>query len=150
MKFTPRKLRYLLNIYGPYLGAGIKVSHISDDFSTIKVSMKLRWYNRNAVGTQFGGSLYSMVDPHLMLILMNRLGKNYIVWDKSASIDFIRPGNGEVSAVIKIDEETIRTIKDRVSVKGRDLPVFTINVEDQNQKIICRVRKVLFIKEKRQ
>ena len=84
MRITPKRLRTILNFYPPYIGAGIHVDNIADDWRQIDVSMRLRWYNRNAVRTHFGGSLYSMVDPHLMLMLMQLLGREYIVWDKSA------------------------------------------------------------------
>ena len=107
MKLTPRLLRWLLNIYGPYLGAGIRVELISADWRESQVSMKLRWYNRNAVGSHFGGSLYAMVDPHLMLMLMHILGNDYIVWDKSAEIDFVRPGRGRVMANFAITDEEL-------------------------------------------
>ncbi len=87
-----------MTLYPPYLGAGVRVQHISADFRHVKVRMGLGWYNRNYVGTQFGGSLYSMVDPFFMLMLMENLGRDYIVWDKAASIDFIAPGKGPVFA----------------------------------------------------
>jgi len=86
MNISPRLFKFLINLYPPYLGTGVNVDYISPDWQALNVSMALRWYNRNAVGTQFGGSLYSMVDPHIMLLLMKVLGKGYVVWDKSASI----------------------------------------------------------------
>jgi len=52
-----------LSWYPPFLGAGIRVERVSDDFLEIDVAMGLRWFNRNYVGTQFGGSLYAMTDP---------------------------------------------------------------------------------------
>jgi hypothetical protein len=55
MTLSPKSLKRLLNFYPPYLGAGIKISHISEDWSELHESMSLRWYNRNAVGTHFGG-----------------------------------------------------------------------------------------------
>ena len=79
----------LINYYPPYLGAGIKVRNISDDFSTIDVVMKMRWWNKNLFGTHFGGSLSSMTDPFFVFILMMNLGKSYIVWDKSSKIEFV-------------------------------------------------------------
>ena len=115
---TSSRWLFSLNIYAPYLGAGVKVDYIAKDWKETHVSMKLRWYNRNAVGTHFGGSLYSMVDPHLMLILMQLLGKNYIVWDKSASIDFRRPGQGRVYSKMKITDDDLnyhsRDLEDQV------------------------------------
>lgn len=147
-KLSPRKLKLLLNLYGPYLGAGVKIEHISDDFEEIHVALKLRWYNKNAVGTHFGGSLYSMVDPHLMLMMMKQLGNEYIVWDKSASIDFVRPGRGKVTAVITITTETIQTVKEQVDTKGKDTPEFTIKVVDEKQKLVARIRKTLYVRRK--
>ena len=90
MKLTPKSLRRILNFYPPYLGAGVKVSYISKDWSELHVSMSMRWFNQNAVGTHFGGSLYSMIDPHLMLLLMQLLGDEYLVWDKTADIEFVK------------------------------------------------------------
>jgi hypothetical protein len=71
---TPRLFKMLLNCYPPYLGAGIRVRHVSHDFRDLWVQMKLRFYNRNYVGTHFGGSLYAMIDPFYMLMLMQVLG----------------------------------------------------------------------------
>jgi len=77
MKHTPHFLRFMVNLYGPFLGAGLKVDHISADWREIRVSLRLRWYNRNISRTHFGGSLYSMADPHLVLMLMHLLGDDY-------------------------------------------------------------------------
>jgi hypothetical protein len=86
----------LINFYAPLLGAGIRSKKI--DKNTIRVEMKLTALNRNIVGTHFGGSLYAMCDPWFMLILMRNLGPDYVVWDKAASIQFLMPGRGKVSA----------------------------------------------------
>src|SRR5690625_6218597 len=72
-------LRRLINFWPPMFFAGIKATRISDDFRAIDVSLTLRWYNRNYVGTHFGGSLFSMTDPWYMLMLMHNLGRDYYV-----------------------------------------------------------------------
>ena len=148
MKITPRLLRFILNLYGPYLGAGVHITHISNDWRELRVSMKLHWYNRNAVGTHFGGSLYSMVDPHFMLLLMKLLGKTYIVWDKSANIDFIRPVNGPVHAVIQISKEEEMRIKERVKSAEKYLPEFEVQIHDDEGKPVALVKKVLYVRKK--
>ena len=43
--------------------------------------MKLSLRNQNYVGSHFGGGLFSMTDPFYMLMLMNVLGSEYLVWD---------------------------------------------------------------------
>ena len=148
MKLTPRLFRWILNIYGPYLGAGIRVERISADWREIQVSMKLRWFNRNAVGTHFGGSLYSMVDPHLMLMLMNILGKGYIVWDKSAEIDFVRPGRGRVVANFIITDDDLQAIRNNTAQGEKYLPHFSIRVIDTEGELVARIKKNLYIRRK--
>ena len=113
-----RMLRWLLNLYPPYLGAGIRVQHISPDMRSVKVCMKLTRWNRNYVGTQFGGSLYAMVDPFYMLLLIEQLGRDYIVWDKAASIDFISPGKGPVYAEFHVDDALLQEIRRELASKG--------------------------------
>ncbi|MBA6413329.1 YiiD C-terminal domain-containing protein [Parahaliea sp. F7430] len=148
MKLTPKLLKLILNFYPPYIGAGVKISHISEDWSELHVSMALRWYNKNALGTHFGGSLYSMVDPHLVLLLMQLLGKDYLVWDKSADIDFIKPGKNKVSAVLKISKETLEEIKTKTAEGDKYFPEFLVNIHDENNELVARVNKTLYVKKK--
>ncbi len=148
MKYTPNLLKWLLNIYPPYLGAGVKVTHIREDWQELHVSMAMRWYNRNAVGTHFGGSLYSMVDPHLMLLLMQLLGKQYRVWDKSAEIEFIKASKSKVAAVIRISDEDIETIKRQTENGEKYFADFTIEIIDEDRDLVARVRKTIYIRKK--
>ena len=119
----------LLSLYPPYLGAGVRV-RAAADLRTYEVRMKLRWLNRNYVGTHFGGSLYTMCDPFLMLILMEALGRDYVVWDKAATIRFRRPGKGTVRAHFHIPPEKIEEIRAAADRDGKVEPVFTVEVRD--------------------
>src|SRR3982751_7114036 len=101
----------LMRFYPPYLGAGISVVHVAKDLSVLEVEMKLSHWNRNFVGTQFGGSLYSMCDPFFMLMLLMQLGDGYVVWDKSASIDFLRPGRGKVKARFELPRARVEELR---------------------------------------
>ena len=60
----------------------------------VRVKIPLNWKTRNGVGTIFGGSLYAAVDPIYMTMLIKLLGPDYLVWDKSAAIRFLKPGRG--------------------------------------------------------
>lgn len=147
MTWTPRKLKFILNIYPPYFGAGIRTDYISDDWREVKVSMKLHWYNKNAVGTHFGGSLYSMVDPHIMIMLMSILGKDYIVWDKTAEIRYLNPGTSRVHAVIKISDDMISEIKNETANGDKYQPTIPIEVRDKSGKRVCLVKKTLYVRK---
>lgn len=149
MKLSPRQYKWILNFYPPYIGAGVKINDVAKDWSSITVSMALRWYNRNAVGTQFGGSLYSMTDPHIMLILMQRLGREYIVWDKSASIDYIKPGSSKVTAHISVTDQQVEEIKALTSDGDKHFAKFDIDIKDEQGNLIAQVHKVIYVRKKK-
>jgi len=136
----------MINYYPPLFGAGIRSRYI--DERTIQVEMKLTKLNRNIVGVHFGGSLYAMCDPWFMLILMRLLGSDYIVWDKSASIQFLRPGKSNVTATFTISperEDEIRTAADR----GEKIePTFTVDVMDEQNQVVAHVEKLLYVRKK--
>ncbi|RMG36895.1 MAG: DUF4442 domain-containing protein [Methanobacteriota archaeon] len=149
MKVTPRLFKRMLSLYPPYLGAGIKIEHISEDWKELRVSMAVHWYNRNYFGTHFGGSLYSMVDPHIVLLLVQLLGKEYSVWDKSATIDFIKATRKKVTAEIRITDEMLEDIKQKTANGEKYLPHFTIEIKDETGELIARVEKVIYIRKKK-
>lgn len=143
-----RMLLFGLNIYPPYIGAGVSVQHISPDCREARVKMVMRWYNRNFVGTQFGGSLYSMVDPFYMLLLMQLLGNDYIVWDKAASIDFVSPGKGPVFADFRIDDALLETIRARTANGDKYLPELQVDIRDAAGTLVASVNKTLYVRLK--
>jgi hypothetical protein len=144
--FDRRWLIRLLNLYPPYVGAGVRVRS-SADLSTFDVRMKLSRWNRNYVGTHFGGSLYTMCDPY-MLILFEKLGRDYIVWDKAATIRFRRPGKGTVRARFQIPPERIEEIRAAADQGGKVEPVFTVEVRDDQGEVVAEVEKLLYVRKK--
>ncbi|WP_339070398.1 DUF4442 domain-containing protein [Pseudomonas idahonensis] len=145
-----RLLRWVMNLYPPYLGAGVRIRQISADFREVQVSMGLGWYNRNYVGTQFGGSLYSMVDPFFMLMLMENLGRDYIVWDKAAAIDFIAPGKGPVFARFSIDQALLDEVRQQTATGEKYLPQLQVEIHDDSGTLVARVDKTLYVRLKPQ
>jgi hypothetical protein len=135
----------LLSLYPPYLGAGIRVK-ASPDLRTFTVRMKLRWWNRNYVATQFGGSLYSMCDPFFMLILADALGRGYVVWDKAATIRFLRPGRGTVHATFHIPLVEIEEIRAAADAGRKIEPTFKAEVLDDAGEVVAEVEKLLYVR----
>jgi hypothetical protein len=143
-----RHLRMLMNIWPPFLGAGIRVKRLQADWREIDVEMKLHRWNSNYVGSHYGGSLYSMTDPFFMLMLIENLGPDYIVWDKSATVRFKRPGRGTVSAGFRLSGEQIEEIKQALETQETIEPAFVVEVKDQSGNVITEVRKQLHIRRK--
>ncbi len=147
-KIPIRLQLFIGNLWSPFRGAGIKVKHVSPDFREIHVEMRLRWFNRNYVGTHFGGSLYAMTDPFYMMILINNLGRDYIVWDKAAKIEFKKPGRGTVSARFQFNEAEIAAVK--AAADAHEKYVFDRNVEvlDESGEVVAAVVKTLYVRRR--
>ena len=143
-------MRLRLNLYAPFLGAGIRVKRLAPGWKEVDVEMKLRWWNANYVGTHYGGSLYSMTDPFFMVMLIENLGQDYIVWDKSATIRFKRPGRGTVSASFRLSDQQIEEIKQALNAEKKIERVFTVEVKDESGTVIAEVEKLLHIRRKDQ
>jgi acyl-coenzyme A thioesterase PaaI-like protein len=132
------------------LGAGIRVARFDEDWRAVDVEIPLRWWNRNYVGTQYGGSLYSMTDPFYMVMLIENLGSGYVVWDKSASIRFRKPGRGKVRAEFRLSEEVIEEIRVAAEKEGKVDRGFSVEVKDESGDVVAEVTKVLHVRKKEQ
>jgi hypothetical protein len=143
-----KSFKRLVNLYPPFLGAGIKVRAVAPDFRQIEVEMPLRWYNRNYVGTHFGGSLYSMVDPFYMVMLIHVLGPDYIVWDRAAAIEFFKPGRGTMRACFRLTEADLETIYAHTADGERYLPEFSVEIVDTSGELVARVKKILYVRRR--
>jgi hypothetical protein len=138
----------LINFWPPYLGSGVKVIHISPDVRSIEVRMDLKFWNRNYVGVHFGGSLYAMTDPFFMLMMMENLGSEYIVWDKAAAIRFRKPGKGRVYAKFSLAQEDIDSVKAAADNGPKAEPIFTVCVLDGAGDVVAEVEKTLYVRRK--
>ena len=145
---SPRLLRWALNLWPPFRGAGIRVRHIAEDWSAARVELRAGLLNRNFVGTHYGGSLFSMTDPFYALMLMHRLGNEYLVWDQAASIDFVSPGRGRVAALFSLDEKTVEEIRGQAAGGQKVLPQFDIEIKDEAGALVARVRKTVYVRLK--
>lgn len=149
LKYAGFLMRHGINFWGPFMGAGIKVVDADDDFTMIKVELRDRWYNRNIVGVHFGGSLYAMCDPFYMGMLLHHLGRDFVIWDKGASIKFKRPGKGTVSAVFAISKDEIARIRAEAESQEKIQPVFSTTVRDADGKVVAEIEKTVYIKAKK-
>jgi acyl-coenzyme A thioesterase PaaI-like protein len=148
MGMRPWLLKHAMNIWGPFRGAGIVVTALAEDWSHARVVLKPGLLNRNYVGSHFGGSLYAMTDPFYMLMLMHRLGKGYRVWDRAASIEYLSPGRGTVSAEFLLDDQTVENIRQGATSGEALFPEFDVEVRDAGGTVVARVRKTIYVRRK--
>lgn len=149
LQSIPLISKYFLNRYAPYRGAGIEIDQIDLAEYHVRVKMPLTRKNQNIVGVHFGGSLYSMVDPFYMLILMHHLGSKYIVWDKAASIQFLAPGRSTVYADIRLSAEEINEVKQLTKNYAPITRQYSLNILDESGVRIAEVHKTVYIRRKK-
>ena len=147
---TARSLRRLLNLWPPFLFAGVRVRSIADDWRHAEVELRAHWWNRNYVGVHFGGSLFAMTDPFWMLLALHALGRDYIVWDKAGEIAFLKPGRGTVRAQFRLDDATLDDIRAASADGGKHLRWFETEIIDAEGEVVARARKQLYIRRKRE
>lgn len=143
----PRFYRWI-NCWPPLLGAGIRVTRMDDDMRAVDVELRARFYNRNYVGTHYGGSLYSMADPFYMLMLIQNLGPGYIVWDKAASIRLRRPGKGTVRAEFRLTQAQLDSFREQLETAEKIEPTFLVEIKDESGEVVALVEKVVYIRRK--
>lgn len=136
----------LWNLWPPFLFSGIRVVKKSKDYRHITAKLKLRFWSANFVGTQYGGSLFSMTDGFYMVMLMKNLGPAYSVWDKAATIRYIQPGKTDVTAEFHLSEEDLEHIRKTVQEQGRMHWQRSIAIKDAHGNIIAEVDKTISIK----
>jgi hypothetical protein len=144
--FESRRMRWLFNIFPAYRGTGARVLYIASDYREIRVRLALTWRSRNVVGTIFGGSMYAAVDPMYMIMLMKCLGRDYVVWDKAASIRFRKPGRSTLFATFRLDDAELEAI--RLATAAGDPVDRTYNVDliDAGGVVHASVEKVIYVK----
>ena len=142
------KILKRINLYPPFLGMGIKVRHVRDDFTRYEVELRARWYNRNLFGTHFGGSLYTMTDPFYVFIVAMNLGSDYVVWDKSAAIDFLKPAKGTITGIFEISTGRLEEMRAEVDRLGKNTYHFEADLLDEDGQTVARVRKEVYVRKK--
>ena len=145
------KRRFLrwMNWWPPFLGMGVKVRRISEDFREVDVEMVQRFWNTNYVGVHFGGSLFAMTDPFYMLMLIENLGPQYIVWDKAASIRFRKPAKGTVRAEFRLSEAQIDEVRLAAETQAKVEPVFVVQIIDSSGEVVAEAERTLHVRKKK-
>lgn len=141
------RFRWFLNFFPCYRGTGARVQYIAADWQEMRVRLPLSWRTRNYVNTIFGGSIYGSVDPIYMLMLIKILGPDYIVWDKGATIRFVKPGQSTLYAVFKLADEEVEAIKKQLETEPSIDRVYDVELVDEAGTVHAVVEKVIYIRK---
>ncbi len=137
-----------MNLWPTYRSAGVRVERIADDWTSVDVRLRVRGLQRNAVGTAFGGTLFAMGDPFLMLMAMHQLGPDYVVWDKQAAIEFVKPGRGTVRGHFELPASVVDELRTAASGGEKHLRWFGDVLTDESGDVVARLRRQLYVRLK--
>jgi len=144
------RLRPLLfNLFPAFRGTGGRVRFVSEDFREIRIELPLNWRTRNYVGTIFGGSLYACVDPFYMIMLIQTLGPEYVVWDKAGSIRFRKPGRSRLFARFLLPESETEEVRRLLETERSVDRVYRIELKDAEGTVHAEVEKTIYIRRRR-
>ena len=144
----PSVIRFMMNLWPVFRGAGIRIDYIKDDYREMQVSLKLSFFNSNIYGVHFGGSLYAMVDPFVVLLMAPRLGSKYYCWDYTGNIRYVRPGLGKVQARVEVSDEIIEKVIAEAASGDKVLHTQEIKLFDEHKNLVAIVSKTVYVRLK--
>ncbi len=142
--------RYGFNFFPAYRGTGARLTYIADDFLEVRVRLPLNWRTRNYVGTIFGGSMFGAADPIYMIMLIRNLGPGYVVWNKSASIRFRRPGKAALYAKFVVTSEDLDGIRAELETVESIERTFSVDLEDADGTVCASIEHLIHVRRKRE
>ncbi len=146
---SPQGIKLMFRLWPPLWFTGIRFAEVSDDLRSLTTTMSMRAYNKNIMGVHFGGSLFAMTDPCYMMLLMTILGKEYVVWDKAASIEFVKPGIGKVTARFELSQSDIDDILHKTSDGSKYFKTLPVVIKDESGEAVAKLERTLYIRKKR-
>lgn len=146
---SPTTLRIGMSAWPPFLGAGVVVEHIDPQWRSARVRLRRSPLSANYVGTQFGGSLFSMADPWFMLLVLRRMGGGYVVWDQAGEIEFLSPGRTAITATFEVSDQAIEELRAAAAGGEKVLRWFEADLMDAAGTVVARYRKQVYVRAKR-
>ena len=144
----PAQMCKQLNAWPTFAAQRIQVDEIADDWSRAVISMRVGPDNGNYFGTAFGGSLFSMIDPFVVVLAAKQLGPSYAVWDQTAEIDFRRPGTGTVTALVDMPADVVRSLADEARGGAKVLRWFEVPITGEDGTLVAVQRRRLYVRER--
>lgn len=148
-KYSHRLFKWFFNISPMYRRSTGRITSVAKDLSRIEIKIPLSYKNKNYVGTIFGGSLFSATDPIYMVQLIQLMGRDYVIWDKSSMVRFKRPANEDAYASFVFTEEEIEKLKKQIADKMEVDLVKLVEIKSKEGKLFCEIEKTIYVADKK-
>jgi acyl-coenzyme A thioesterase PaaI-like protein len=151
-RWSPRRLRWVLNLYPPFLLQRIVVRSVSDDYRDVVVRVRRSPLNFNLAGTTFGGSLYSAADPlHALMYWQSfaQAGQRVEAWTRGAEIRFRRPANRHVDLHFHLEPEDLERARAALEQTGRFDATHPVRALDPDGEVCVEFQVAVTLKRPR-
>jgi uncharacterized protein DUF4442 len=149
LAYAANKVRcWSFYFFACYRGTGARLRYIAPDWSEVRLDLPLSWRTRNYVGTIFGGSMYAAIDPIYMIMLIRRLGPDFVVWDKAATIQFKKPGRQTLRARFAVTDEELAAIRTELESQRSVDRTYLVELVDCSGIICATVEKIIYIRRR--
>ncbi len=129
---------------------GAEVTYISEALDHVSLKIPLNEKTKNMMGIVYGGIMYSATDFVYLTMLWYRLGLDYMLIDKCANVQYLRPGLGDLTVDFYLPEETVQSIIAELETQKSTLREFIIDIKDDKQKTVCKITKSIYIRKNKQ
>lgn len=149
MKITAKVLKWAIRFYPPLLFQRIWVINFSDDFKQAEIKINKSLLNINYNKTIFGGTIFSATDPFYAILfdqIFRLKGYKTRVWLKSASIQYLKPGNDDLYFKINITDEDISEAEYALNTSGKFTKAFTIEILNKKKELCASVINEVYIR----
>ncbi len=147
--FKSRLYRIAFNFFPCYRRTGVRVTYVSLDQHEVRIELPLNWKTRGYNGTLFGGSMYACVDPVYMTMLSILLGRQYVVWDRAATIDFKRAGRSTLYSTFKLPDGAIEAIRGELQLAERAERIYDVELVDAAGVLHAAFKKTIVIRKRK-
>jgi hypothetical protein len=89
-----------------------------------------------------------MTDPWWAILVLENLGRDYIVWDKAAEIEFVEAVKEPVYAEFRLEPQLIDELRAAAAAGDKVLRWMPIDVCTAAGTVVARVRKQIYVRRK--
>jgi acyl-coenzyme A thioesterase PaaI-like protein len=145
---STRLWRLYFNLYPAIRGTGGWLRFLSGDWHEAHLSLRLNLRTYNYKGTIFGGAMFAAGDPLYMLMLIKIMGEEYVIWDKAASIRFLRPAKTRLRARFLLSPEAIAALKADIEREQEIDRTFSFEYVDAEGTVYARSERTIYLAKK--
>ena len=151
MIVSEKVLKWALNLYPPLFFQRIWIKKFHKNFRGVDVKINKSLVNKNYNGSLFGGTIFSATDPFYAILfdqIMQRRGFKCLIWLKSASIQYIKPGKSDLFFRIEITDEMIEEAEKALKTQGKFIKAYPIKLYNTKNECCVVVSNEVYLRNK--